>query len=321
MLVHLRKVSRRRLPAGVLVATVLGLALILTVAAQEPGRTITNATLQLWPEYDDPGLLVIYAGEYTGTLTFPQEVAFPLPDNARGIQATARETDGRLINQQWKIADGKLVYTLPGPGFHIEYYVDLPPPSEQRNINHVFETEYAINALDVRVQQPARATGFSLTPPPDKTDVGEDGLTYAALRKSNLKPGDRLEFTIRYRKSDQELTNAPSAAAQAAPTLQPETAQAAGTASGFGSWLPYLLIGVGLLALVAAALYWFWRGRESPTSEPGAKSVHPAKVAPPALSARAVGRDSAFCTQCGRQFGPDDRFCANCGAPRQGQRG
>jgi len=318
MFVWFHRTARRSLPVGVFVVIVLLLAAIVPAAAQEPDKIIRDATLQLWPEYDDPGLLVIYSGTFTDTVAFPQEIAFPLPENARGIQATARETDGRLITQQWKVVDGKLVYTLPGPGFHIEYYLDRPLSGDERDISHAFETPYGIDSLDIRVQKPARATEFSVTPPPDSSIVGDDGLTYAIVRKSNLKPGDRLDLTFRYTKPDQGLTSAPSAAAQAAPTPQSETAQASGEVSSFGSWLPYLLIGVGLLALVAAAVYWFMRGRGNTASpRPGDSSAQSLKTAPPVVPVRASSRDTAFCTQCGRQFGPDDRFCANCGTPRQ----
>lgn len=317
MLIWSHRTARRSLPAGVLVVIVFLLAAIVPAAAQEPDKIIRDATLQLWPEYDDPGLLVIYSGTFTDTVTFPQEIAFPLPENARGIQATARETDGRLITQQWRVVDGRLVYTLPGPGFHIEYYLDRPPSGDERDISHAFETPYGIDSLDIRVQKPARATEFSLTPPPDSSIVGDDGLTYAIVRKSNLKPGDKLDLTLRYTKPDQGLTSAPSAAAQTAPTPQPETAQASGERSGFGSWLPYLLIGVGLLALIAAAVYWLTRRRGSPTSRPGESSSQAPKTAPPDVPVRANSREAPFCTQCGRQFGPDDRFCANCGTPRQ----
>jgi hypothetical protein len=317
MLVCSHKTACRSLPVGILVVTVLLLAAIVRVAAQEPDKTIRDATLQFWPEYDDPGLLVIYSGTFTDTTAFPQEIAFPLPENARGIQATSRETDGRLITQQWEIVDGKLVYTLPGPGFQIEYYLDRPPSGDERSITHAFETPYGIDSLDIRVQKPARATEFSLTPPPDSSIVGDDGLTYAVVRKSNLKPGDKLDFTIRYKKSGQGLTSAPSAVAQAVPTPQPETAQASGAGSSFGTWLPYLLIGVGLLALVAAAVYWILRGREGPAPRPGETRARSLKTAPPAVPDRASSRDTVFCTQCGRQFGPDDRFCADCGTPRQ----
>jgi hypothetical protein len=317
MLVCSHKTACRYLPVGIFVVTVFLLTAIVPAVAQEPDKTIRDATLQLWPEYDDPGLLVIYSGNFTDTTAFPQEIAFPLPANARGIQATAREADGRLITQQWEIVDGKLVYTLPGPGFHIEYYLDRPPSGDERSISHAFETPYGIDSLDIRVQKPARATEFSLTPPPDNSIVGDDGLTYDVVRESNLKPGDKLEFAIHYKKSDQGLTSAPSAVAQAVPTPQPETAQASGAGSSFGTWLPYLLIGVGLLALVAAAVYWFMRGRAGPASRPRESNSQPVRTIPPAGPDRAGSKDTAFCTQCGWQLGPDDRFCSNCGAPRQ----
>jgi len=314
MFVLLHKMFRPWLAVGIFAAAVLGQTWVLPAAGQGPDKTIREATLQLWPEYDDPGLLVIYSGDFTGTLTFPQEIAVPLPANARGIQATSKEADGRLTNEQWQIVNGELVYTLPGPGFHIEYYLDRPPSGDQREIGYTFEAPYATDSLDVRVQQPARATDFSLTPLPDSSLVGDDRLTYSSLRKTGLKPGDRLDLEIRYKKTDQGLTSAPIAAAQSAPTPQPETAPAPSGSSA--SWLPWVLIGIGLAALAAAAVYWVLRGRESATPAPAGKSQRSVKTGPPAATSQETGKGAAFCTQCGQQFRPDDRFCANCGAPR-----
>ena len=220
MLVLLHRLASRCLPVSISVAILVGLVWAMAASAQGPDKTIGGATLQLWPEFDDPGLLVIYSGDFTGTLPFPQEVAFPLPDNARGIQATAREIDGRLITQQWQIVDGKLVYTLPGPGFHIEYYLDRPPSGDQREISYTHETQYPIGSLNISVQHPARVTDFSLTPPPESSDVRDDGLTYSEVRKTSVKPGDKLDLKIRYKKTDQGLTRPPSASTQTASTPQ-----------------------------------------------------------------------------------------------------
>jgi hypothetical protein len=316
MLVIFRRIVRRWLPVGMLVAAVLGPAGILPAAGQVPDKTIREATLQLWPEYDDPGLLVIYSGDFTDTVTFPQEIAVPLPANARGIQATSKEADGRLTNEQWQIINGRLTYTLPGPGFHIEYYLDRPPAGDQREISYTFEAPYAIGSLDIRVQQPARATDFSLAPPADSSLVGDDGLTYSSLRKTSLQQGDKLELKVRYKKTDQGLTSAPIAAAQTAPTPQFLTTQETAPGASFSPWLPWALIGVGLVALAAAAVYWFLRGKESATPAPAPRGARSAKAGSPAEISPAGATGAAFCTQCGRQFRPDDRFCANCGAPR-----
>jgi hypothetical protein len=318
MLAPLDKRIGRRFQALILVAIALGPAWVLPAAAQAPDKTIQDATLQLWSEYDDPGLLVIYSGAFTDTLAFPQDIAFPLPDNARGIQATARETDGRLITQPWQILDGKLAYSLPGPGFHIEYYLDRPPSGDQREFSYTFETPYAIDSLSVRVQHPARATDFSLTPPAESSGVGEDGFTYSELRRTNLKPGDKFDVKVRYKKTDQGLTRPSGAAAPSESTPQVAAAPATAAASGLGSWLPYLLIGVGLLALLGAAIYWFLRGRKSPAPAHPVAGAHRPKTAPSAAPTGAPDKATAFCTQCGRQYASNDRFCAGCGARRQG---
>ena len=133
------------------------------IVAQGPGLAIDQASLRLWPEYDDPGLLVIFSGAFTGTATFPQKVAFPVPAGARGIQATVIAANGDLLSQPWQIVDGKLTYTLPEPAFQIEFYLDRPASSNRRDIGFTFETAYPIKNLAVSLQQPARATGFSAT--------------------------------------------------------------------------------------------------------------------------------------------------------------
>jgi hypothetical protein len=309
--------ARRCLPLALLMAAAFVFLVLMSAKAQAPEQTIRDATLQLWPEYDDPGLLVIFSGDFTDTTGFPREVAFPLPAGARGIQATERQADGRLISQTWQIVDGKLMYTLPGPGFHVEYYVDRPPSGDQREINYSFLAPYAIDALDIRVQQPARATDFSMTPPPQSSTVEADGLTYSTLQKTNLKPGDKLDLALRYKKTDQSPSRPASAVAAPTPVVpaaQPEAAPIQERSSA--SWLPWALIIIGLAGLAAAGAYWFTRGRTSAASGAPAQRARPTHATPPAPSVRTSDEGAAFCTQCGRPFRPEDRFCANCGAPR-----
>lgn len=310
MLKNRTHIRRARL-APALVALLLFALLALPATAQGPTLTIAEASLRLWPEYDDPGLLVIFGGTLTGATAFPQEVAFPLPANARNIQATYQDASAGLLTRPWQLVGDKLTYTLPAPDFHIEYYVDRSPSGDERVVSHVFEAPYAIQALTVMVQEPARATGFSLTPPAEQTILGEDGLTYHVFERKGLAAGEKLEIQLRYTKTDSGLSK-PQLMIPNAPASTPTPAS---TGSKPADWLPWILIGVGGAFLLGAAGYWFRsRWREAPEARPARVAERPAQRTPAAPTKTAA---AAFCTQCGRPLRPDDRFCSHCGAPRR----
>lgn len=307
---------RKRLRWAGLSAFALFLFLVtggLPLAAQDPGLSIQTASLRLWPEYDDPGVLVLLSGEFDGTATFPQEVAFPVPDAARGIQATYNDPTGGLLNQAWKLVNGKITYTLPGASFHTEYYIDRPPSGNQRTITYTFIAPYAIQALEVSVQQPARASGFTLTPQPESSFQGSDGFTYYIFNRTNVAADAKIDITIAYSKTDTAVSSPQLAIPNA--TAVPSTATPQPAAKGAGQWLPYLLIGLGLAGLAGAAIYWLLQRRPaSPRkASPADAPKRPALRTPPSQTAGA----GAFCTECGRPLGPEDRFCAQCGKPRR----
>lgn len=317
---HIPNVARRAL-ALLFLSTVLALGFGLTTSAQSPGVRIDQASLRLWSEYDDPGLLVILYGAITGTTTFPQEVAFPIPSAARGVQATMVDATGSLLSQPWQLVDGKLVYTLAGPEFQIEYYLDRAPSGNQREVSYIFEAPYAIRNLEVAVQQPARATAFSTTPSPDRSIQAGDGFTYYMTDRENIEAGEKLTFNIRYTKNDQGLS-----VAQANPQAtdladRASSAAPAATARGSTDWLPYAMVGVGLMALAGAVVYWFVQVRPATTMPPSPVKVSRQARAGPPQKLPAAGKvpvgKAVFCTQCGHQLGSADRFCAQCGTPRR----
>lgn len=291
---------------------VLGLAS--PSGAQGTGLTIDKASLRLWPEYDDPGLLVILSGALTGTTKFPQQVAFPIPANARGIQATFIDANGDLLSQPWQIVDGKLTYSLPSSDFQIEYYLDRPAGGNQRDINYSFESPYPIRALEVAAQQPARASAFAMIPQSQRSAQGSDGFTTYYVDRANVSAGEKLPINIRYTKNDQGLSVAQAKIDDTASSSDPNPT---GAASGRKStdWLPILLIGLGVALLVGAGAYWFLRIR--PTPAPAAVPAKTQLSKTKALPQSARSTNAIFCTQCGHQLGSSDRFCAQCGTPRK----
>ncbi len=153
-----------------------------------------------------------------------------------------------------------------------------------------------------------------MTPQPASTEVRPDGLTYHVIKQENLKAGDKLDIAISYTKTDSGLTSPQLAVPSGTPVTQSAATASIKPAT---DWLPYLLIGLGLLALLGLGAYWFLRQQRTAEPSPAAKSTQPQTTAQTAARPTVAG-GAAFCTQCGRQLRPEDRFCAQCGAPRKG---
>ncbi len=306
-----------------LTALVILLAGVTGMSAQNDGLTIARASLRLWPEYDDPGLLVIFAGNFSDGAAFPRDVSFPLPAGARNIQTAYPDAAGGLLIAASETGAGQVTYKpLPTASFHLEYYLDRQPSGNQREIRYLFQAPYPIAVLEVSVQQPARATDFSMTPAAESSFEGDDGLTYFTFNRANLAAGDKFEIVLRYTKTDSGVSRPQLAVTNPALTPAvsgpPVTAQPSG--ASIGAWLPWVLIGIGGVSLLALLAYWLLWQRQPTLAQTGSRP-DPAKAsARPAGTATtgAPAGKAAFCTQCGHPYRPDDRFCAQCGAPRRG---
>ncbi|MDO8717129.1 MAG: hypothetical protein Q7J73_10055, partial [Dehalococcoidales bacterium] len=64
---------------------ILGLLLVMALTASpamgasDSPPTIKTMKVQVWPEYDDPRIMVTYQGEFKDASVFPQPVKFPAP--------------------------------------------------------------------------------------------------------------------------------------------------------------------------------------------------------------------------------------------------
>lgn len=315
----------RSVRALLLALLIITLTTPFAALAQTAAPVIENAELRLWPEYDDPGLLVIFSGNFAQGTTFPLQAAFPVSAGARNIQATYQDASGTLINRPYEITNGKLTYELPSASFHWEYYVDREPSGNDRQITYVLEAPYAISNLRIAVQQPKGATNFSLNPPAATTEQDTQGLTYHVVNRTNVAAGEKIEIGVNYTKADTSLTlpqlNVTDTGAAAA------SAPAAATSGGTTDWLPWLLIGVGVALLVGILAYWLISRRQAEPEPAPVATGKPARTATPAqkplptvparpAAPRPAG-PAAFCHNCGTALKADDKFCSQCGTPRR----
>lgn len=278
--------------------------------AQAGAPEVAQAELRLWPEYDDPGLLVIFSGAFSEGTPAPVKVALPVAAGARNVQATFMDESGTLINRPFEIKDNILTYEVPSATFHIEYYVDRAPSAGQRNIEFTLEAPYAIDSLQISIQQPARATAFSVEPAADASGQRSDGLTYHTLGRNDLAAGEQVDLRIRYTKPDSALT-APQLAVTATDGAAAGAAAAAPSAPKT-NLLPWLLIGLGAAMLIGIVAWWLLSQRKK---APVVRTAPPPSRAGSRTAASTAG--AAYCTQCGEPLHASDRFCPQCGTRRR----
>jgi hypothetical protein len=274
-------------------------------AAPEEGPGFKQLKVSIWPEYDDPRVLVMWELELAEDVALPTTVKYALPAGAQVASACAIDASGQHIPAQVQsTGEGDLVvsYELNERSTHIEFYYNPAIGAERREFTYSLLPLSAADELLVEVQRPLRATEFSLAPAPKATFSDSQGFQYHRYEFGRTEAGQELRFTISYEKPD------------AIPSMQ--AAASGGTANAPGNSdyvLPLIVLG---LASVFGVLFVFLRsrGRQKPKPRRAAHGGRKAAMRP------AVGSPAArFCTGCGEPLRAEAVFCTACGRPARGR--
>ena len=300
------------------------LSLILALGGLVPGVVaqdsleLESLSIALWPEFDQPEMLVIYQGSLAPETALPAAVEIRIP--ARVGRPTAMaflSAAGERLNQQYTTrVEGEFVivsFELTATGFQLEYYDDLPVQDDLvREYDFAYTADYAIADLSVEFQLPRTGEGLTVEPQEGVAQAGTDGLLYHRLQREAVEAAETMAWTFRYEKRDDELTNPPSSQAGAVPT---QVAAPAGTTGDDGNSTVLIFV-VAFVALIAVGAAAFWLGRNTrlPAGEPAAGAGRSGRG--PLSQRQAL--DVAFCYKCGAELRPDADFCHKCGAPVRG---
>lgn len=267
---------------------------------------MTSLTISLWPEYDEPALLVIYRGQFAGDASSPLPVEFRIPAEAGQPGAVAYlDERGQLLTLEYTTRpEGDWVvvaFELPARDLQLEYYVPLPgsPAPGQRAFTYTYVADYAVATLDLKVQEPPGSQGFKLEPAADSVVQEADGLNYHGITAGPMLQNDTVTWSVSYEKTTSALT-VDAFQSSETPTAPRESEGVSG-----------ILIAVaGLIVLAAVGVGAFWLGRRTQPAAPskrrrGGKKGH---------SAQPAAQDAAFCFKCGARLRPDADFCHQCGA-------
>ena len=281
------------------------------VTEAEPPADLRIARLQLsiWPEYDDPRVLLIVRGELAPGAAYPTHVTLPVPKGAELIGAGMISELGELLLHPHRVIPGdasdSLEITLPSPGFFAELYFDpFEASGDAKRFGYTFEAPYPINQFDIDIQKPYTASEFGTEPPAMAQETEGRDTTYHRFAYRDVAAGQPTAFTVSYVKTDPQ----PSVPKAGSPP-------AADSPAARGPQ-DRLLIYFGILAGVTTAyvlgtLLWiaYRRRRAAPTSP----ETQPLPLTAPSVPPPVAPAAANFCSHCGRALDADYAFCPGCG--------
>jgi len=168
--------------------------------------SIGRMRVALWPEYDDPGVLVIYDGRFTNPSRFPTKTRFILPKGSVINDACSLSPKGQHFCQLYKIVNkgefDEIVLTLPFPNFYLSFHTSpFNTRTENRDFDYSIKINHPIEVVEVDIQQPLRSTEFKISPSDGNASTAK-GFNHFKYTFHRVSRGDEKKFKVNYIKQD-----------------------------------------------------------------------------------------------------------------------
>jgi hypothetical protein len=295
---------------------ILAILISLILFSLQPGYAQSNISIQtlqveLWPEYDQPGVLVIYRITLDPQVKLPSDITLRIPKSVQTPHALAEQTANGLFNVNYTPIDiddnwTGLKFTTTLPQVQLEYY---DPTLVKKGSTHTFTFhwpgDYAVQDMTIRVQQPRTATNMQVQPNTGYSGPGNDGLTYFTIPVGSVDSGGTFKLDFSYDKSDDTLTQ--PATFESVTPAAPLDQTTLGRVS-FSEVIPWTLGGVGFILIFAGVVWYIRSGRQ-----PDAQDRRRRRSSQAAAYVEPTANDLVFCHQCGKRSNPGDVYCRSCG--------
>ena len=294
----------------------------ITLSYLKPSSTLHSEPLQLgsasplerlevalWPEFDQPNVLVILRGVLSSSVDLPAHVEIPVP-TAYG-EPTAVAITGpqdqlfaadyqRRVQGQW----ATIVIEAESSGIWIEFYADLTFEGDKRSFTFLWPGGVDISEFQYEIQQPSGAADIQVTPP-GAAGVHNDGLVYKSAAYGPLSAASQALISFAYEKQGSELT------INAQPKIdRPDEVR--GETPDLSKMLPYILGGVGIVLIAAGVIvYVRFKQLDSGVSQPRKRKRRRKTTV---KHREEVDASPVYCHLCGVQAGASDHYCRRCGA-------
>jgi len=259
------------------VALLMALTLVLMAFPLAPAHaagemTFKDFSLSVWPEYDDPRVLVIYQGTMVNTsgadLPNGTDVFFNIPKGAEIGMACEIVDGGGHSCQPYKTVDKgdyvQLSWKTTKPikanqeyPIFLEFYYNPIKGTTDKTIDYKFIPSYTIQQLNLAVKQPLKATNFKIDPVAAATSQDAEGFTDHNYTWNNLTVNDKDKVTLKisYTKTDPKPSKE-----KPQPGQQQAGGQNEGSGIGTSAWtqptviVPVILFVVILVVFIVYAL-------------------------------------------------------------------
>ena len=265
--------------------------------------SFSSVAVEIWPEFDQPSVLVIYHYNLGADVSLPATLDLRVPIQADVNAVAVNDNSGVLItaNYERKISGDWAILTLNATSrnIQVEYYDQYIRQGDTRQYNYVWPGNYPVDAFSINFQQPVGSTDLKLTPQFGAGVVAADGLTYYNSLIGALPASETYSLSIEYQKSTDTLSASGQSVQPSAPLPAP---------TNLTGILPWILGGLGGLlvlgGLVVGLIYWR-REQDKPSNNTRKRRAMTQKETP--------GGD-VYCNLCGKRSQPGDVFCRSCGS-------
>jgi hypothetical protein len=266
---------------------------------------LSSVNVQVWPEYDQPAVLVIYRISLSTDSTLPVTLNLRIPAQAEVYAVAVSDPVSGLLNAPYdRTVQGSwatLRITANLRDMQVEYYDALEKNGTARHIVYEWAGDYAVDTFAVALQQPVGAIDLVTDPVLTKSSVGQDGFTYYQSTPQPLAAGQSFTLTADYQKATDTL----STTGLPVQPAQPLNASTPGRVTMSGV-MPWILAGIGgalIVVSIVGGLY-MWK---SGTRRSSASRKHHTQ------SQEASETGDVCCPQCGKRAQLGDVFCRTCG--------
>jgi hypothetical protein len=288
------------------ILTLFVLLLPLSGYAQQTPR-LSSLKVSLWPEYDQPSMLVIYTLTLSQDTQLPANLTLRIPASAGAPHAVAvgpalgqvGDTPyTRQVLGEW--AEISFMATMPAVQF--EYYdPGLVKEGSARQFVYNWPGDYAVESMVMEVQTPLNATDMRLTPNLGGGVESNDGFVYYIAQIGSLNAGQTFQVSLDYQK-ESDILSAQLLPVQSSQPISDATSGRLSLGGPF-SWM----IGLLGLALILGGGFWYYKtGQREPL--PGKKKSRGQRK-----DTRSEAGGDVYCSKCGKRALSNDRFCRSCG--------